>query len=751
MAGYLGQNQVMFTNSIPNIYDDSAAFAYFQQMSPTFQQALLTNQQSLSANLHEQAILEQQQQQQQLEYTPPIMAPPQSPTLSSYYFESGWVNHYYDPKRRQYLSSRVDHDYQQKHRHSQLLQQPYILNQQRPMNHDHHRRIIRQHSFNNIIPQPFPTTLGSTTTTLPPVSNPYLNAAAAAAAAASATVSSAQGTVYPEISTHILHSTSPDELRESLLQFAHNLYSTAPQNPYLLPLLHSLHDAFPNHLPTILLLACVYYSYQDYASSLRFNQLILKHDANYVEAMSNIGTTLRTMGKAAEAERWWYQALPPHQLPRLQNLFYAKGNLKYALGDIQGAQREYEKGLELAFNGVGYSSLCKLIAFTCSGGMLPASSTANAVPLVLLQPDQAARILHMIFPTYNGMLPSLTNINYSANSKPGAGSIPGTDITSAIQQTNQTTATILLTLAKLFQDMMNPTTPVLIAAAAAAPSPGCTAPTLPTLLPLYYLSLALNPSPSTANNLGIILSNIPGAIAASAIKPAASSTTPLTGTMLAMQYYMYGLQLDPRHPHLYTNLGSLLKDMGHLNEAVAMYEKAVEYNPRFDVALANLGNAIKDMGRVQDSVQWYRRAVEVNPNFVDAICGLANSLNAVCDWRGRGTSGEEPGVDQVGHYFVPSGSNARSGWIGRVVDIVEKQLDEGAIWGAGILKLTVEADTKKTLGEHLVELLLIATGKHLLDASKLEQITKLWRSRLLYYADQSSTSKRDEGGWLIRL
>ncbi|CEG81888.1 Putative Family 41 glycosyltransferase (Fragment) [Rhizopus microsporus] len=809
MAGYLGQNQAMFTNSIPNIYDDSAAFAYFQQMSPTFQQALLTNQQSLSANLHEQVILEQQQQQQ-LEYTPPIMAPPQSPTLSSYYFESGWVNHYYDPKRRQYLSSRVDHDYQQKHRHSQLLQQQYILNQQHPMNHDHHR-IIRQHSFNNIIPQPFPTTLGSTTTTLPPVSNPYLNAAAAAAAAASATVSSTQGTVYPEISAHILHSTSSDELRESLLQFAHNLYSTAPQNPYLLPLLHSLHDAFPNHLPTILLLACVYYSYQDYASSLRFNQLILKHDANYVEAMSNIGTTLRTMGKAAEAERWWYQAvklrpgywdavenlvgvlcakvddraegdnprykealtvcefvekyfystspteplkmpkqLPPHQLPRLQNLFYAKGNLKYALGDIQGAQREYEKGLELAFNGVGYSSLCKLIAFTCSGGMLPASSTANAVPLVLLQPDQAARILHMIFPTYNGMLPSLTSINYSANSKPGAGSLPGTDITSAIQQTNQTTATILLTLAKLFQDMMNPTTPALIAAAA-APSPGCTAPTLPTLIPLYYLSLALNPSPSTANNLGIILSNIPGAIAASAIKPAASSTTPLTGTMLAMQYYMYGLQLDPRHPHLYTNLGSLLKDMGHLNEAVAMYEKAVEYNPRFDVALANLGNAIKDMGRVQDSVQWYRRAVEVNPNFVDAICGLANSLNAVCDWRGRGTSGEEPGVDQVGHYFIPSGSNARSGWIGRVVDIVEKQLDEGAIWGAGILKLTVEADTKKSLGEHLVELLLIATEKHLLDASKLEQITNLWRSRLLYYADQNSTGKRDEGGWLIRL
>ena len=109
----------------------------------------------------------------------------------------------------------------------------------------------------------------------------------------------------------------------------------------------------------------------------------------------------------------------------------------------------------------------------------------------------------------------------------------------------------------------------------------------------------------------------------------------VNGQALAMQYYTRGLSLDSRHPHLYTNLGSLLKDLGHLNEAISMYERAVDCNPTFDVALANLGNAIKDQGRTQDAVQYYRRAVEVNPRFPEALCGLVNALLAICDWVSR--------------------------------------------------------------------------------------------------------------------
>ena len=42
----------------------------------------------------------------------------------------------------------------------------------------------------------------------------------------------------------------------------------------------------------------------------------------------------------------------------------------------------------------------------------------------------------------------------------------------------------------------------------------------------------------------------------------------LDGTALARMYYTAGLQLDGKHPHLLTNLGSLLKDQGQAEQAI---------------------------------------------------------------------------------------------------------------------------------------------------------------------------------------
>lgn len=865
------QNQLPPAQQTSNFAMNSSAFSQYQQF-------------------YQQYYHDQTQQPAQPHYLPSIMLPPQSPTLASYYFEgsNGWVNHYYDPKRRQYLSSRVDPDFrkhrtadmsaatlptldslglnpqqlqvaiqqhqllQQQHHQQQQAQTQQQQQQQLPQNSNvmtmrtaklkHHMHSYSGHDLNGQVLPQAPTLHNaiSMQQLQSDASSQYLAAAAAAAAVGQASAPSTNSTALlaqqhglPQIPLPNSSAEWTEEWRENLLQYAHSLYSTAPRNPFLLSLLHLLHDAYPTHLPTILLLACVYYTHQDYQSSLRYNQLILKYDQNYVEAMSNIGTTLRSMGRTADAEQWWYQAvklrpgywdavenlvgvlcspvtnalgnheqqdaenrqkgerqsnvyprykealgvcefveqyffktqeelsgdvaikvpkhLPVHQLPRLQNLFYAKGNLKYALGDIAGARREYEKGLELAFGGTSLIAVSNQIALACgSTAVMEATRYGKlldptSLPLVLLQPDQAVRILQLAFSQSGGVLPGMATLQTSAQVATAGGE--PSNASSTIQQANQTTSTILLTLAKLFQDMMNPATPAIAAAATANNRP---APTMSLLLPLYYLSLALHPSPSTANNLGIILSNISGASAAMAVKLPSVNTQqqqqPITGTTLAMQYYMYGLQLDPRHPHLYTNLGSLLKDMGHLNEAVCMYEKAVEYNPRFDVALANLGNAIKDMGRVQDSVQWYRRAVEVNPNFVDAVCGLVNSLGGVCDWRGRGGVGTEPTVDQFGNLYPSTGDpKARSGWIGRVVEIVEKQLDDGAVWGVGILKIVLD-QSGKTLGEHLAELM-VHTNKNQENAH--ERLVELWTKRLRHFAN--AQCKKNEGGWLIRL
>ncbi|KAF9940709.1 hypothetical protein BGZ67_007050 [Mortierella alpina] len=663
-------------------------------------------------------------------------------------------------------------------------------------------------------------------------------------------------------SQQLLIDVKEDEWRDHLLSYAHMLYASEAANPSaaspLIPTLQLISKFHEDHLPTLLLLACVYYTKRDYKLSLYYNNVILRKDPNYVEAMSNIGTTLRSMGRQAEAESWWWKAvrlrpgywdavenligvlcsaygttetqsqtssaeasassastvggdpsksqaekpatsgattvtttqqpprykealkicefveanvlpdpsdptgeqpppLPIQHTPRLQNLLYAKGNLKYALGDIAGARREYERSLEIVF-GQGIGAMQVVNEIICLTRMAAGYPRPNARDLegamLLLRPEEALQITQVVFRETGGVLPGLAALAASCT-EAGAGSAQSGVSSTLWQQANQTTSTILLTLAKLYQDVMDQP-----AKAKELAGADHYVPTMSMLLPLYYLSLALNPSPSTCNNLGILLSSIPPTAkifsypapaqpmqlqvqANGLVVPAPPAPAyPMTGQQLALQFYNYGLQLDRHHPHLYTNLGSLLKDMGQLNEAVAMYEKAVECNPKFDVALANLGNAVKDLGKVQESIQWYLRAVEINPNFSEAVCGLVNALGGVCDWRGRGGVGPAS-VAADGQLVImnitASDKPSTSGWMGRVYEIVEKQLTEGAVWGAGLVKV---------FRQHLWGIILRA----FLDSDPLHPDAAVWQARLDGWANRTDTKdRRNEGGWIIRL
>jgi tetratricopeptide (TPR) repeat protein len=254
-----------------------------------------------------------------------------------------------------------------------------------------------------------------------------------------------------------------------------------------------------------------------------------------------------------------------------------------------------------------------------------------------------------------------------------------------------TTSNSLLSLAKIFQDAMSNS------------SSRQRISRMPTgvgdILALYYLSLSLQPSPSTANNVGILLAGIqqpPGhrhqVHRDSSSHPAIPGVVPGSGVALALAYYNYGLNLDSRHAHIYTNLGSLLKDIGQLAAAITMYEKAVSCDSSFDIALANLANAVKDQGRTSDAIEYYRRAVASSPDFAEAVCGLANALNSVCDWAGRGGVILDGGkqdrwhVDETGMIMDARSNGIGGGWMKRVVDIVAKQLKDGSTWGRGTLQ-----------------------------------------------------------------
>ena len=366
---------------------------------------------------------------------------------------------------------------------------------------------------------------------------------------------------------------------------------------------------------------------------------------------------------------------------RMLALIHGKGNMLYALGDNAGAAKAFEDAIligagkrHLGIRGLIRRVLTVFLDRATVDRVHSCRSYATE-ELILLPPEMALETSQLVFPS-QGQLPGINEIK-SHLAKKAAISIVSNS---------------LLSLAKIYQDGMS-------SSGAAANGPRA-ASGVQEILAMYYLSLSLQPSPSTANNVGILLASVQQSTSSKTSMNIGRSqalqipgVVPGSGIALALAYYNYGLNLDPRHAHLYTNLGSLFKDIGQLNAAIKMYEKAVECDGNFDIALANLANAVKDQGRISDAIAYYERAVASNPEFAEAVCGLANALNSVCDWKGRGGVSCSPKgrdrwhVDDEGMLHdgrIPPFVNCRS-WIEKVVSIVDKQLRDGEGWGRGIL------------------------------------------------------------------
>jgi len=369
-------------------------------------------------------------------------------------------------------------------------------------------------------------------------------------------------------------------------------------------------------------------------------------------------------------------AIPGSENGRILQLIHAKGNMLYAMGDNVGAAKAFESAVLI---GAGrqmktvdhlIKHILAVVAIENGESMFSGGAQPTNDP-ILLPPDKALQTARLCFPS-QGELPGLKDIVSDGIPKKAAVS---------------TTSNSLLSLAKIFQDGM------------ATNSPKSTAYQtkhgVREILALYYLSLSLQPSPSTANNVGILLASVQHAVPSKQTQdshnnqiPRIPGVVPGSGIALALAYYNYGLNLDQRHAHLYTNLGSLLKDIGQLSTAIQMYERAVNCDPNFDIALANLANAVKDQGRIADAITYYKRAVNASPDFAEAVCGLANALNSVCSWQGRGGIAADAGkrdrwhVDEKNMLLDATQPGASSsGWIKRVVDLVEKQLGDGENWG----------------------------------------------------------------------
>lgn len=402
-------------------------------------------------------------------------------------------------------------------------------------------------------------------------------------------------------------------------------------------------------------------------------------------------------------------SIPASENGRMIAMIHAKGNMLYALKDIDQASDAFEEAV-LISAGKSLPCIRSLISRIQSVLSNPQSTNGVLAPSsgpLLLPPDEARQTARLVFST-TGELPGLRYVPEGMPKK------------SAVS----TTSNSLLSLAKIFQDAMSN--------GGAYPKLLHQPPGVGDILALYYLSLSLSESPSTANNVGILLASIQHTRATSSRTSESLATpiagiTPGSGLALALAYYNYGLSLDSKHVHLHTNLGSLLKDIGQLDLAIQMYERAVACDSTFDIALTNLANAVKDRGRISDAIMYYKRAVSSNPHFAEAVCGLSTALNSVCDWRGRGGVLLDFGrydrwhVDDEGMLKDAREEGLGSGLMKKVVAIVSKQLADASQWGLGILQ-SGELNT-------LVRQLKQCVGSEMGNGLDLEAELKSWAGR----------------------
>lgn len=80
-----------------------------------------------------------------------------------------------------------------------------------------------------------------------------------------------------------------------------------------------------------------------------------------------------------------------------------------------------------------------------------------------------------------------------------------------------------------------------------------------------------------------------------------------------------------------TNLGSILRQQGGLEDAIALLQRAVSLPDANEHTAYNLGNALRAAGRRQESIAAFRLAISLKPDWAMAHCNLGVALADVRD------------------------------------------------------------------------------------------------------------------------
>ena len=127
---------------------------------------------------------------------------------------------------------------------------------------------------------------------------------------------------------------------------------------------------------------------------------------------------------------------------------------------------------------------------------------------------------------------------------------------------------------------------------------------------------------------------------------------------LAEIQYKKLLNYLPDNTLLLTNLGTIARQKGRLEDAVRIIGKSLQINSNQPNALNNRGNALKDLKRLDEALASYDRAIALNPDYAEAYWNksllkilIGEYLEGwkLYEWRWK----KEPQINSLRAYHQP--------------------------------------------------------------------------------------------------
>ncbi|MEG5136507.1 MULTISPECIES: tetratricopeptide repeat protein [unclassified Microcoleus] len=93
----------------------------------------------------------------------------------------------------------------------------------------------------------------------------------------------------------------------------------------------------------------------------------------------------------------------------------------------------------------------------------------------------------------------------------------------------------------------------------------------------------------------------------------------------AIAIFRRAIEVSPDISWCHQNLGEALAKLGQLEEAITAFRRAIELNPDFSWSYHHLGDALARQQQWEEAVVAFCRAIELNPEHFGSYCGLGQS------------------------------------------------------------------------------------------------------------------------------